>query len=198
MCLGGDARAANKAATRQYVARVETRKRKWKGELDIYKAKSVRYKQNLSNINAGANTAYGRNQIAARRGYEKVLQENLKSLQQFTQNSKAAARLASGATGRSVRRLGVMELGALGKEYAGRAAALTNLYADTAAGSRAVYEKVKNDFRHERAKVAIAPVPGVQIPSPVYRNPGMEGFKEALSIGSSIAGFFPGGKFLGG
>ncbi len=193
MCLGGDARAANKAATRQYVARVESRKRKWKGQLDIYKAKGVRYKQQLSNINAGANTAYGRNQIAARRGYQKVLQENFKSLQNFTQNSKAAQRLASGATGRSVRRLGVVEFGALGREYAGRAAALTNLYADTAAGNKAIYEKVKNEFRQEQSKVALAPVPGVNIPKPVYRNPAMEGFKEALSIGSSIAGFIPKG-----
>ena len=190
MCLGGDAKAANQAAKNQYVRDVEKRKRTWMGNRDIYAAKGVRYKETLWASNRGADRAYGRNQMARYRAFGEVMSKNLKDLTEFTKNSKAAQSLAAGRTGRSVGRLGVVEMGALGRSYASRRSALTNLYADTMAGDIAIYEKLKATHSGERAKIALQPVPGVPIPAPVYRNPAMEGFKEALSIGSSVAGFF--------
>ncbi len=187
MCLGAEAKAANEAATKQYVTSVSRRERMYKGQLDIFKTKGVQYKQELYAINRGADLSYQRNQTARYRGRQIALRENQKSLIEFMSKSSAAKQAARGVTGRSTGRLGVVEMGALGRSYAARAAKLTDLYADTSAGSQRVFEAAKNRFRHASAKVALAPTPGIAPPKPVYRSPAQEGFMQALQIGMSLA-----------
>ena len=198
MCLGGAARAANINATQQYEFQVEQAKQKALGRLTLAKAKGVRYGQALAAINQGANLAYQKNQHVANAATEKVLFDSQEAFAKFMKNSVGGQLLAAGRTGRSVERIRLAELGALGKFHAMQNASLSKLNEEIRLGERQLFEKVKNDHSTERAKVALTYQNPIQPKSPVMVNETMAAVTEGLSIASQIASLgtgFGGGDF---
>ncbi len=193
MCLGAQARAANKAATRQYQFDIDRRERQWMQNLNVYQQKQVQYELNTENAEFAAQAQY---QKAERERQEERAEAELQTQQKYIemlQDSEALNALAKGRTGRSVGRAVGLDKAAYGRDLAGIAYALKQndykLREDTAKARGAADAFKKDAF----AKVAFQPIPDVAPPQPVMQNVGAAAFMDALSIagavGSAYAGF---------
>ena len=93
--------------------------------------------------------------------------------------------MAQGKTGRSIKRMGVMEAARIGRYYAQTNAAITDANEDFMTGVKTARRKAKAAQRKEFANVWLQPQADVAPPRPVYQNVGQAMFMDALSIGSS-------------
>jgi len=190
VCLGAQARAANKAAKRQYQYDIDRRERSWMQELNVNQQKQVQYELNTEGAEMAAQAQYGK---AERLRQQKRAEAELKTQQKYItmlQDSEAMSALAKGRTGRSVGRARVMDEAAYGRDLAGIAFALRqNDYklGEENAKARAAAAAYKKDAF---AKVAFQPIPDVAPPQPVMQNVGLAAFTEALSIGMQVASPF--------
>ena len=187
MCLGAQAKAANKAARRQYNYELQRRERNWFQTLSITNAQHVKYEEDQANAGLAQAQAYADKQegMALARGEAQIKYEQLfRDLQKNSDYSKLAA---SGVTGRSARRIGTMEYAELGRKSSDIARAITlndRELSRKAAKEVSQYQAFKDQAF---AKVAFQPLPDVEPPKPVMQNVGAAAFMDALSIGSSIA-----------
>ena len=102
------------------------------------------------------------------------------------QNSKYSELLASGRTGRSVARQGVLDAASYGRDVTkvARKILLTDNQADRDA-TKAVNALIgRRDQQY--AQVAFQPVPDVEPPQPVMQSVGAAMFMDALSIGTKV------------
>ena len=105
-------------------------------------------------------------------------------------DSKYSQLLASGRTGRSIARQGVLDAASYGRDVTKitRKILLTNREADRTADQavRALIGRRDQQF----AEVAFQPIPDVEPPQPVMQSVGAAMFMDALSIGSKVAGIY--------
>lgn len=195
MCLGSGAKAANKAAMRQYRYNLRVRKRKHMHKLSAWGFARNQYKQNIDNINIGLARSYTAAQTKLNRLDDAAMQASQKANIQALQNSGYAKLAAMGRTGKSVERFGTVEAAALGRFYAGQSAALTDAREDFMIGVKQAREQAKTAQMQQFSKVAFMPQADVAPPRPVLKNVAQAKFMDALSIGSSLASMFTG---LGG
>ena len=192
MCLGAGARAANKAAKRRYEYDMKVRKRKHMNKLDVYKTQINTYKENLDEIQLGLGRTYAAAQTRLNRVKDAAWQRNQKFAIESLQNSAYGRAMAEGKTGRSIKRMGVMEAARIGRYYAQTNAAITDANEDFMLGVKTARRKAKAAQRREFSNVWLKPQADVAPPRPVYQNVGQAMFMDALGIASTAAGIYSG------
>ena len=187
MCLGAQARAANENARRRYKYENERRERNWMQTISIYNAKKVKYEEDVDNANLAIVGAATEKQEAMNlaRGEAQIKYAAL--LQNLLKDSAASKLIASGQTGQSTRRRGVLDYAKYGREVSDIARKLTLNDRELAKKSSKEIAAYKQFKDQAFAKVAFQPIPDVEPPQPVMESVGAAAFMDALSIGSSIA-----------
>ncbi len=166
---------------------MEVRERKHMQRLSVYNTGLVQYDKSLQNIHQGLGAAYDRAQVRLNRVREKAFRQNNEALIKMMSNSKFGDLSASGRTGRSISRMGVLEKGALGRFYAQRTSDITDAREDFMLGVKRMHQKAKLAQEQEFTKVAFAPVPDVAPPPPVMQNVGMAMFGDFLGFAGTVA-----------
>ena len=194
MCLGAGARAANKAAMRQYRYNLKVRKRKHMNKLGVYKTQINAYKQNIDEIHLGLGRTYAAAQTRLNRVKDAAWQRNQKFAIQSLENSAYGKAMAQGRTGRSIKRMGVMEAARIGRYYAQTNAALTDANEDFMLGVKRARQQASLAQRKEFANVWLQPQADVAPPRPVLQNVGQAMFMDALGIAQTAASVYSGFK----
>ena len=191
MCAGAAAaRAANANARRQYKYALQKRERKHMQKLSIYNQSKVQFERAYSNIHQGLNASYSRAQTKLNQVKDKTWRENQDALMKMMQKSKFGDLLASGRSGRSIGRMGVLEAGALGRFYATKQKNLTNARFAFTEGTKLSRRRAANAQEKEFAKVAFNPSEDVAPPVPVMQNVGMALLGDAIGLAGTVAGFY--------
>ena len=188
MCLGSQARAANKAAKQNYQHQLKVRERKWMNELALTNVQRIQYDQTIDAAHVGLGNAYAEIQEKYGDLIAEATQAQEERFAKFASESTSDTLAASGRTGASIRRIRTLDVG----NY-------------LRAGSRDAYNLLQNrrDLNRAGAKAAagarqqqmeafaqnnIIKSPDIAPPPPVLRNVGQAMFMDALGIASSIAG----------
>ena len=188
MCLGQDARDANKAAKQNYEHKLKVRERKWMNELALTNVERIQYDQTMDATHVGLGNAYAEIQEKYGDMIAKATQAQEDRFRQFAQEATSEKLAASGATGASIRRLRTTEMGQF-----------------LAQGSRDAYNLLqgRRELNKAGAKAAAATrqtqleafarnnvikTPDLAPPPPVMQNVGAAAFRDALSIVSTVAG----------
>ena len=187
MCLGASARAANKAARRNYEYQLQKREADWMQTLSITNTERVMYKQGIDASNLGLANIYS--DIEEKFGDQvgQALQEDEANWKNFLQNNEGMKMAASGQTGRSADRISTLDLADYLKKGSRKAYELTesrqelNKVAAKAAG------QARAEQMNMFAKNNIIKSPDLAPPKPVYQNVGAAMFMDALSIAGSVA-----------
>jgi len=188
VCAGASAaKTANANARRQYDFAIKKRERKHMQKLSIYNAKKVQFEKAYSNIHQGLNASYSRAQTKLNQVKDKAWSENQAALMKFMQNSKFGDLLASGRSGRSIGRMGVLEAGALGRFYATKQKNLTDARFAFVEGTKLSRRRAANAQDQEFAKVAFQPTEDVAPPVPVMQNVGMAFLGDVLGLAGTAA-----------
>ena len=139
MCLGADARAANKAALRNYEHKLKVRERKWINTLALTKTEHVQHKAELRGAHLGLGDAYAQIQEKYRDLIGESLQKDETEFKQYLQESQGEQLTAAGKTGKSVERVSSVEFA----DYLRK-------------GSRRAYEltKARRELSREGSKAA--------------------------------------------
>ena len=187
MCLGAQARAANKAARRNYEYQLRNREANWMQTLSITNTERVMYKQGIDASNLGLANVYS--DIEEKFGDQvgQALQEDEANWKDFLQNNQGMKMAASGQTGRSADRISTLDLADYLKKGSRKAYELTESREElTKAGQKAA-GMARAEQMNLFAKNAIIKNPDIAPPKPVYQNVAMASFMDALSIASSVA-----------
>jgi len=194
VCLGAGAKAANKAARRQYEYDLKVRERKHMNKLDVYKSQITGYKYNLDEIHKGLGRTYTAAQTRLNRVKDQAWKRNQDFAIKSLENSAYGRAMAAGRTGRSIKRMGVMEAAQAGRFYARSNAAITDANEDFMLGVKTARRKAKTAQRREFSNVWLKPQADIAPPRPVMQNVGQAMFMDALGIASSAAGIYSGFK----
>ena len=188
MCAGAAAaRAANENARRRYKYALQKRERKHMQKLSTYNAAKVQFERTYSNIHQGLNASYSRAQTKLNDLRGKALGKNQAAWMKMMQESKYGNLLASGRTGRSIGRFGVLEKGALGRFYSQNAANLMKANWKFKEGTKLSRSKAKVAQEQAFAKVAFQPTEDVAPPVPAMQNVGMAFLGDAIGFAGTVA-----------
>ena len=182
---------------RQYKYDLQVRERKHMNKLGVYKTQINAYKENLDEIQVGLGRTYAAAQTRLNRVKDAAWQRNQKFAIESLRNSAYGRAMAQGKTGRSIKRMGVMEAARIGRNYAQTNAALTDANEDFMLGGRAARRKAKHAQRREFANVWLKPQADVAPVRPVLQNVGQAMFMDALGIAKTGLSLYTGvgGKF---
>jgi len=187
VCLGAQARAANEAARRDYEYKLQKREADWMQQLSLTRAEHVQYEQGIDAINLGLAGAYADIEEKRKELIGQAFQANEAKWKEFLSQNTGGDLEASGRTGRSIQRTSTLDLAEYLRGTSRTAYSLTQA-TDKLQGEAA---KAAGQARAQQmqmfAKVAFEKHPDITPPQPVMQNVGMAMFKDALSIGSSIA-----------
>ena len=187
MCLGQQARDANKAAKRQYEYQLAQRKRKWLNQIALTNVERVQYEQTLDATHVGLGNAYGELQEKYRDLIGQARQQSEQAYQESEQQSVAANLAASGRTGRSIDRISTVELGRYLASGSRAAYQLTQASRDLSKKGQEAAAQARHAQMQAFANANIVHNPDFAPPKPVMQNVGQAAFMDALSIGSSLA-----------
>ncbi len=175
-----------------YQHQLKVRERKWMGELGLMKTQRIQHEQTVDAAHVSLGNAYAEIQEKYGDLISQARQEQEEKFKEFASTSKAADLAASGRTGRSVQRMGTVELGQYLAQGSRKAYALTmskrELDKTAAKAAAAARQQQMASF----AKVNIHRSPDIAPPPPVMQNVGAAAFMDALSIAGSIAGIATG------
>jgi hypothetical protein len=187
VCLGAQARAANKRARRDYEYNLQRREADWMQTLSVTNTERVMYDQGIDASNLGLANVYS--DIEEKFGDQvgQALQEDEANWKDFLQNNEGMKMAASGQTGRSADRISTLDLASYLKKGSRKAYELTESREElTKAGQKAA-GMARAEQMNLFAKNAIIKSPDLAPPKPVYQNVGAAAFMDALSIASSVA-----------
>ena len=187
MCLGAEARAANEAAMRDYEFKLLKRKANWMQRLSLTKAEHVQYEQGITASNLGIASAYGDMEEKRKELIGQMFQKNEAEWKEFLQKNTGATLEATGRTGRSVRRISQLDLAEHLRSSSRRAYQLNQATEQLSDAAAQAAGQARAQQMQMFANVAFMKQPDFAPPKPVMQNVGMAVFKDALSIGSSIA-----------
>ena len=189
MCAGASAaRAANRNAKRQHRYSMWRRYHKGIQGYSRYKISKLQHKLQQHEITKGLYKSWDRAQLRLNRVKDRVWRENQKSTIAAIQKSQYAKLLAGGKAGKSIKRFGILEAAALGRQFAARTAALTDARQDFMTGTMYSREKAAAASTRAWAKTSFAPTPDIQAPAPVYQNVGMAFLGDILGAVGTAAG----------
>ena len=188
MCLGAQARAANKAAKRNYEYQLKKREADWMQTLSITNTERIMHKQTIDSSNLGLANVYGDIQEKFGDQIGQALQEDEQNWKQFLQDNTGGKMAASGQTGRSAARIGTIELGEYLAKGSRKAYELTQGKRELDKAGQKAAGMARAEQMQSFAKNAIIRNPDLAPPKPVYQNVGAAAFMDALSIASSVVG----------
>ena len=201
MCLGAEAQAANKAAKRDYEFKLLKRKANWMQTLSLTKAEHVQYEQGITASNLGLAGAYGEIEEKRQELIGQMFQQNEAEWQEFLQKNTGGQLEAAGRTGRSIGRTSTLDVANYLRKGSRRAHQLTQATEALQGEAAKAAGQARAQQMQMFTNVMFQKNPDFAPPAPVYQNVGMAMFKDALSIGSSIAtmatGVAPMKEFLG-
>ena len=197
MCLGAEARAANKAALRNYDHQLKVRERKWMSTLALTKNEHVQHKQALRGAHLGLGDAYAQIQEKYRDMIGAAYQADEANFKRFLQESQGEQLTAAGKTGKSVERVATVDFADYLRGTSRKAYELTLAKRElTREGGKAAGVARQAQLQ-SFANVNIQKHPDLAPPKPVMRNVGMAMFTDALKIGGNIASIYTGGVAAG-
>ena len=198
MCLGSQARAANKAArnqyeyqTRQYEHQLQIRERNWMNTLALENVARVQYDQTLDATHVGLGNTYAEIQEKYKDLIGETRQKSEADLVRYLQESQGDQAAASGQTGASIRRMETLDLGQYLAKGSRDAYNLTMTRRDLTKASAKAAGVARQQQLEAFARNNIIKNPDLAPPAPVapaMQNVGSAMFMDALSIAGSIAG----------
>jgi hypothetical protein len=159
-------------------------------KINRYNLAKLQFDRSVDNINLGLGRSYSRAQTKLNRLRESALRKNQAALSKRIQQSQYAKALAQGKTGRSIKRMNVLEEGALGRYFAQQAKGLTYAQQDFKTGTKRDRMKAGTALDNAYAKVVFNPTADVAPPLPVYQDVGaakMQDLFTNISTGISLA-----------
>ena len=188
MCLGSGARAANKAAMRQYQYELDVRKRNWMDTLAVTSVERVQYEQGLDASNVGLQNFYGEMQSKYGDLVGQAMQADEENWKSFLQQGQGEKLAAAGRTGRSARRISSLEFGQYMAKSSRAGYMLTQARREMSKASAKQAAATRAQQMQMFAQNSIIKSPDLAPPRPVLQNVGQASFMDALSIAGSIAG----------
>tara|TARA_B100000287_G_scaffold430408_2_gene485599 strand:+ start:191 stop:985 length:795 start_codon:yes stop_codon:yes gene_type:complete len=191
VCAGQDAaKTANRNAKIQHRYRQWDRFHKGMQRYSRYKIQKVQTKIEQHNINQGLFRAWNRAQGKLNSLEDKVWKANEKAMIQAMQKSAYGDLLTSGKSGRSIRRFGILEAGALGRYYADNVSKLTDAREKFKAGMN--YDRMQAGVALENsfAKAAFAPTPDIAMAAPAMQNTSAALFGDILGFAGTAISIF--------
>ena len=187
MCLGAQARAANKRARKDYEYQLQRREADWMQTLSLTSTERVMHDQLIDSSNLGLANVYSDLEEKFGDQVGQALQEDEVNWKQFLQDSQGAKLTASGKTGRSIDRISTLDLAEYLKKGSRKAYELTQSRQELNKAGQKAAGLVRAEQMNSFAKNAIIKNPDLAPPTPVYQNVGAAAFMDALSIASSVA-----------
>ena len=163
-------------------------------KLDRYKTQINTYKQNIDEIHLGLGRTYAAAQTRLNRVKDEAWRRNQDFAIKSLENSAYGRAMAEGKTGRSIKRMGVMEAARIGIFYARTNAALTDANEDFMIGVKRARQQASLAQRKEFANVWLQPQADVAPPRPVLQNVGQAMFMDALGIAQTGMSIYTGFK----
>ncbi len=192
MCLGSGARAANKAAMRNYKYQLAQRERNWMSTLGVTSMERVQYAQSIDASNVGLQNFYGDLQEKYGDALGAARQQDEANYKEYLQSSKGGKAAASARTGRSAARMEVLDFGEYAAVGSRMAYKLTQSQRDISKAGAQMAAKTRAEQMQLFAHNNIVKTPELAPPKPVMQNVAMASFMDALSIASSVAGIASG------
>ena len=192
MCLGAAARTANENARRRYKYENERRERNWMQPISIYNAQKIKYQEDVENTGLAMAYASVEQQEAMDKARGDAQLKYAELFRSLLNNSAYGKLAASGQTGQSTRRRGIVDFAKYGRDVSEIARSVTLNDRELARDKAKKISQYKSFRDQAFAKVAFQPIPDVEPPVPVMQNVGAAMFMDALSIGSKVAGIYSG------
>ena len=190
MCLGNQAREANRAAKQNYQHQLKVRERKWMQELALTNMQRIQYDQTLDAAHIGLGNAYAEIQEKYRDLIGEATQQQEDRFRQFASESQSDQLAAAGRTGASVRRIRAVEMGQLLAQGSRDAYKLTQARRELSKEGGKAAAQARQAQMQAFAENNVIKSPDIAPPPPVLRNVGNAMFMDALSIGSSLASMY--------
>ena len=187
MCLGEQARNANKTAKRQYKYQLAQRERNWMNTLALTNVERVQHEQTMDASHVGLANAYAEIQEKYRDQIGKALQQDEVDWKEYLSKGEGQRLAASGVTGRSAERIASRDLASYLAKGSRKAYELTHMRRELSKAGGQAAGKARQMQLQSFAKNNIVKSPDLQPPKPVFQNVAMAQFKEALGIASQVA-----------
>ena len=188
MCLGQDARDANKAAKQNYEHKLTVRERKWMNELALTNVERIQYDQTMDATHVGLGNAYAEIQEKYGDMIAKATQAQEDRFRQFAQEATSEKLAASGATGASIRRLRTTEMGQFLAQGSRDAYNLLQGRRELSKAGAKAAAATRQTQLEAFARNNVIKTPDLAPPPPVMQNVGAAAFRDALSIVITVAG----------
>ena len=195
----GSRRAAkrrNKARKENWEHQLRVRKQGWYQNLSIWGAQRNKYFIDINENDLAAQRGYAQAQTQINNAFAEAAQANEGALIKYLQGSGKLA--AAGKTGRSIKRIAALDLGAMERTAGRRYYQLTK--------SRESFKEITENIRRQQmsqrnqlhANVAFAPVPDLPPPAPKLEAESL-GMGDYLKAGfSGLSGYAGAGGKMGG
>lgn len=187
MCLGAQARAANKAAKRDYEYKLRKREREWMQTLSLTKTEHIQYEQGIDASNLGLANVYSELQEKHGDLVDQMFTQSQEDWKQFLQKNTGDQLKASGRLGRSAERISAIEFGQYSKRGADMVNSLTKASQKLSRAGAVAASQARQQQMQMFTNVAFVKNPDMVPPKPVMQNVGHAAFMDALKIGSSVA-----------
>ena len=187
MCLGAQARAANKRARRDYEYSLQRREADWMQTLSITNTERVMYDQGIDASNLGLANVYSDIEKGFGDAVGKVLQQDEVNWKKFLQDNEGMKMAAKGQIGRSADRVSTLDFADYLKKGSRKAYELTELRGQLDKQAAAAAGQARAEQLNLFARNSIIKNPDIAPPKPVMQNVGMAAFKDALSIANTVA-----------
>ena len=188
MCLGQEARDANKAAKQNYEHKLKVRERKWMNELALTNVERIQYDQTMDATHVGLGNAYAEIQEKYGDMIAKATQAQEDRFRQFAQEATSEKLAASGATGASIRRLRTTEMGQFLAQGSRDAYNLLQGRRELSKAGAKAAAAARQSQLEAFARNNVIKSPDLAPPPPVMQNVGAAAFRDALSIVSTVGG----------
>ena len=188
MCLGQEARDANKAAKRQYQYQLQVRERNWMNTLALENVARVQYDQTLDATHVGLGNAYAEIQEKYNDLIAQTTQAQEGRFQQFAEEATSERLAASGATGASIRRQRTVDIGKFLAQGSRDAYNLLQGRRELSKAGAKAAAATRQTQLEAFARNNVIKTPDLAPPPPVMQNVGAAAFRDALSIVGTVAG----------
>lgn len=190
------AKARNAYATQQYEQNEEFRKAEWFQQLSVYGARRVKYEVDLTEDDIAAQRGYTQAQVGLNDKLAEAWRRNENRTVKWLQSSGKLT--AMGRTGKSIRRMKTLDIGALERSAGREVAALTRNRESFKENVEAIRNKQRSHRNRLYPNVALVPLPGMPTPPPMLESTDPTlGYLSAALSGIATYGSL-GGTFGGG
>ena len=190
MCLGAQARAANEQAANDYEYQLKRREQEWNQTLALTHVEHAEYETGMDRSRVYTQNAYATLNQELNDAFGLARQKDEKAWTDFVTNSTSSKLIASGQTGKSVNRAKAIDFATYLKEGSRVNYELTQTKRKIKEASEGIRQKQILNEEQMFSNVMFIKQPGLEPPKPVFQNVGMAMLTDALSIGSSVMGFF--------